>query len=263
MSLHSSILTTSPYTGTGQGIGGYLPIAKTAFESLFIAFRSDHSQSGTLRPPAYLLTSNFALWSKLFKGAITFYREGGASVCDGRSPIFSGPPLWLRQKIVVPPFAYGVKFWSPPLTSWKNFGPPPPQGERTFPLHKQIKRQWSDWRVPMSWGLRKNVIIFEHVMCHEVWLIKGFAVGANLFWWLYLKRKCANCTKKYLRKNFGPPLLDPQKILVPPFDPLTKFWSPPLTTQKNSGPPPTNRRPPLPVINDSSLSYFWIRYKIL
>ncbi len=27
------------------------------------------------------------------KGAIIFYREGGASVCDRRSPFFSGPPF--------------------------------------------------------------------------------------------------------------------------------------------------------------------------
>ena len=49
-----------------------------------------------------------------FKGAIIFYRKGGPSVCDRRSPIFSGPPLCLRQKILVPP-----------LTTPKNSGPPP------------------------------------------------------------------------------------------------------------------------------------------
>ena len=47
------------------------------------------------------------------KGAIIFYREGGPSVCDGRSPIFSGPPLCIRKKILVPP-----------LPTAKNFGPP-------------------------------------------------------------------------------------------------------------------------------------------
>ncbi len=36
------------------------------------------------------------------KGVIIFYREGG-SVCDGRSSIFSGPPLRPRDKILVPP----------------------------------------------------------------------------------------------------------------------------------------------------------------
>ena len=65
------------------------------------------------------------------KGAIIFYPEGGPSVCDCRSPIFSGPPLCLRRKILVPPFDLVKKFWSP-------------QGERTFPSHKQIRRQWSD-----------------------------------------------------------------------------------------------------------------------
>ncbi len=46
-----------------------------------------------------------------------FTGRGGPSVCDCRSPIFPGPPLGLRRKILVPPFAYGKKFWSPPLTS--------------------------------------------------------------------------------------------------------------------------------------------------
>ena len=35
--------------------------------------------------------------------AIIFYLEGGPSVCDRGSPIFSGPPLGVRKK----------KFWSP------------------------------------------------------------------------------------------------------------------------------------------------------
>ena len=43
-----------------------------------------------------------------------FYREGGPSVCDCGLPIFSGPPLCIRKKILVPP-------WTTP----KNFGPPP------------------------------------------------------------------------------------------------------------------------------------------
>ncbi len=48
------------------------------------------------------------------KGAIIFYREGGPSVCDRGSPIFSGPPPWHAQK----------KFWSPPSACTKNSGPP-------------------------------------------------------------------------------------------------------------------------------------------
>ncbi len=45
------------------------------------------------------------------QGAIIFYREGAPSVCDCRSPIFSGPP-----------FAYVKKFCSPLLPLEKNFG---------------------------------------------------------------------------------------------------------------------------------------------
>ena len=63
-------------------------------------------------------------------GSYHFLPGGGASVCNGRSPIF----FWS-------PFAYVNKFWSPPLTMWKNFGPHfgvvtklwSPQGERTSP----------------------------------------------------------------------------------------------------------------------------------
>ncbi len=32
-----------------------------------------------------------------------FTGRGGASVCDRRSSIFSGPPLSIRKKILVPP----------------------------------------------------------------------------------------------------------------------------------------------------------------
>ncbi len=71
---------------------------------------------------ASTLTATFGIpylidYSNTGKGAIIFYQEGGPSVRDGRSAIFSGPPLCLRQKILVPPFAYGKNFWSPPLTS--------------------------------------------------------------------------------------------------------------------------------------------------
>ena len=47
------------------------------------------------------------------KGVIIFYQEGGPSVCDSWSPIFSGPPLCIHKNIL-----------APPLTSWKNSGPP-------------------------------------------------------------------------------------------------------------------------------------------
>ncbi len=83
---------------------------------------------------------------------------------------------------------------------------------------------------------------------------KGCAEGAKIFWIMYLRRNCAEGAKKILRKNFGPPSLTlkkfwspplwhTEKILVPPFDYPKKFWSPPQTDG-----------PPLPVINDSSLS---------
>ena len=39
-----------------------------------------------------------------------FTGRGGPSVCDCRSPIFSGPPLGLRWKILVPPLPTAKKF---------------------------------------------------------------------------------------------------------------------------------------------------------
>ncbi len=51
---------------------------------------------------------------KSYKGAIIFYREGGASVCDHWSQFFLGPPPWHVKK---------------------NSGPPPPRWKNT-PLHK-------------------------------------------------------------------------------------------------------------------------------
>ncbi len=50
-------------------------------------------------------------------GSYHFLPGEGPSVCDGQSPIFSGPP-----------FAYGKKFWSPLCVRRKilvpPFGPP-------------------------------------------------------------------------------------------------------------------------------------------
>ncbi len=59
---------------------------------------------------------SFPCWTRnlnTHEGAIIFYREGGPSVCDRQSLIFSGPPLCIRNKILVPPLPTG-----------KNFGPP-------------------------------------------------------------------------------------------------------------------------------------------
>ncbi len=68
---------------------------------------------------------------------------------------------------------------------------------------------------------------------------------------------CKNCgegTKQFWEKILVTLLWDPQKILVPPFDLLKKYWSPPCTTPKNSGPSPQQPDgPPLQVKNDSSL----------
>ncbi len=44
-----------------------------------------------------------------FKGAIIFYREGGPSVCDRGSPIFSGPPLGMRKKFIIRNCGEGAK----------------------------------------------------------------------------------------------------------------------------------------------------------
>ncbi len=48
------------------------------------------------------------------KGAIIFYREGGASACDRGSPIFSGPPLGMRKTKLVPPLGIRNKILVPP-----------------------------------------------------------------------------------------------------------------------------------------------------
>ena len=61
------------------------------------------------------------------------------AVCDGRSPIFSGPPFaYICKKKFGPPFAYGEKFWSPPL--WPHVKILPPVSkvkEHPPPSHKQ------------------------------------------------------------------------------------------------------------------------------
>ncbi len=65
-------------------------------------------------------------WARtiLFKGAIIFYREGGPSVRDRWSSIFSGSPFSHDKKILAPPVDLCKKF-CPPFGSWKKFCPPP------------------------------------------------------------------------------------------------------------------------------------------
>ena len=53
-----------------------------------------------------------------------FGGRGEPSICDGQSSIFSGPPLCMCEKILVPP-----------LTMGKNTGPPPFGYKRTPPSH--------------------------------------------------------------------------------------------------------------------------------
>ena len=65
-------------------------------------------------------------------------------------------------------------------------------------------------------------------------------VTCFIFEHLYLKTVNCNILDKCIKR------------MVPPLGPLKKFWSPPLTTLKNSG-PPHKQAPPLPGKNDNSL----------
>ena len=82
-----------------------------------------------------------------YKGAIIFY------------PFFT---LCIRKKILVPPFAYGKKFWSPPLASPKNSGPP--NKVKEHPPHtnngggSDYTKEW------MCCGSRKNLIIYAYII---------------------------------------------------------------------------------------------------
>ena len=104
-------------------------------------------------------------------------------------------------------------------------------------------------------GFRKYVnIVYEHV----IWYVAGQRERLhrrckNFLNKVYKKELHRRCKKNW-RKNFGPPSLT-----------LKKFWSPLWLTEKKLVPPfdhpkeflspPTNRRPPLPVKDDSSLRF--------
>ncbi len=59
------------------------------------------------------------------KGAIIFYREGGAVCLWLRVANFFWSPLGMRKKILVPPSACAEKFWSPLGLCNKNWSSPP------------------------------------------------------------------------------------------------------------------------------------------
>ncbi len=105
----------------------------------------------------------------------------------GRLSVMAG-----RQFFLVPPFAYGGKFWSPlslrrkilvpPFDLVKKFwSPPPHQGERAFPPYKQIRVQWSDEIVHVM-GVEKNVSIIMWT-CYVLWSLvkKKVAPQARIF----------------------------------------------------------------------------------
>ena len=87
---------------------------KILFPKGSVKFFSDISHS-----KMYLLSQN-SIWIffEIIKGAIIFYREGGPSVCDRGLPIFSGPPLGMRKKILVPP-SVPVSLLFPPQILWR------------------------------------------------------------------------------------------------------------------------------------------------
>ena len=60
----------------------------------------------------------------LSKGAIIFLPGVGASVCDGRWPTFSGPPLEYVEKFWSQVLAHGERFWSPLWRFEKILVPP-------------------------------------------------------------------------------------------------------------------------------------------
>ncbi len=75
----------------------------------------------------------------MYLGSYHFLAGGGRSVCDGRSPIFSGPPPCIRKKNSVPPLPPGRNF-GPPFSRVKKFWSP--QDGRTFPS-LTLQKFWS------------------------------------------------------------------------------------------------------------------------
>ena len=71
---------------------------------------------------AYLVAQGYA---NLCKGGIIFYREGGASICDRQSSIFSAPPPLAHAKKSRPPLDRHAKNFGPPFALAKNILAPP------------------------------------------------------------------------------------------------------------------------------------------
>ncbi len=92
----------------------------------------------------------------LLLGSYHFLPGGGASVCDGRLPIFSGSPLCICKKNLVSPFAYGEKFLSPLWPRGKILVPPQ-VGKILFPPSLTLKNSGpppfgplKNWSPPLS-----------------------------------------------------------------------------------------------------------------
>ncbi len=169
--------------------------------------------------------------------------RGGAVCCDGRSPIYSGPP-----------YAYMKNLWSPLRLCGKNLVLLPVKEHP--PTNNGGGRYWSKAWVCNEWPKVEeiNLIIYKHGIRHEPWQRER------------LRRRCENLSSVIFkselcqrRKNFE------KKILIKVWSPPLEHWKkmvPPLITPKNFG-PPTNR-PYLPVKNDSSLTFLgacaWTEY---
>ena len=83
-----------------------------------------------------------------------------------------------------PPFAYVKTFWSPPLPTGKNFGPPlwlrekilvpPPQAERTSPSHKKMEEAMIRLKSECPGGWEN----FDHIWtCYVTWSMVKWKVA--------------------------------------------------------------------------------------